>query len=163
MDIWGYLFSFTIFVGGALLSWIIQVTAESLTLRRNKKLFRDWKSMWRPQNESNKSHWVSETVRVSQGLGHLSLRNLNNSAGYQWKGTAKVFGSSYLYGTWRSVRPGAHSRGVISLTIGPQGNYMFGVFHGPNDEGISQIGLWALGLTEADLETAKGRLASTQH
>ncbi|MBX3509615.1 MAG: hypothetical protein KF700_00330 [Hyphomonadaceae bacterium] len=145
-------------VAGAILSWLVQTGWDTLTLSQSKKLLGKWRSAWQPRNEESGAAWVTETLTVRQGFGFLILEGTHNSGGYQWRAYVRVFKGNHVFGRWKSLRDGASSCGVLSLTMTPQGSYMFGVFHGPNDEGKLEIGPFVCARRDEDMEKAKARL-----
>ncbi|HEV2816445.1 MAG TPA: hypothetical protein VGW40_04385 [Allosphingosinicella sp.] len=147
-------------LGGALLSWIFQTLWETYLLNRATDITGVWKSSWRPNNPTERGKWCQEEVTISKGFGRLKLQSRNNDMGYQWVGYGKIFKKCYVQVQWRSLRPAASNAGLLSLTINPQGTYLFGVFHAPNDEGRFEVGPCAMGRDEVSLAAAKERLKS---
>jgi hypothetical protein len=88
--------------------------------------------------------------------------NRDNSAGYEWRGVARIIDDRYIAGQWKSVKPGSQSSGVFVLVMGFDGNYMVGLFFGEDRPGAKLTSSFVLGRTEVDVENAKSRMRSTR-
>jgi hypothetical protein len=139
---------------GAMMGYLLPALIDYFRYRDARTILGEWHSSWAPENTHNKD-WVEERVVISPRLGKLRLRNRQNSAGYEYEAEGKIVLRKHVVGVWRSIRPGATSAGIFSLTVSPQGDFMFGHFVGPNDSGHLSMGEFILGRTLKDVASAK--------
>ena len=139
---------------GAVVSYYLPALIDYLHYRKAKTILGDWHSSWSLMNDK-KTTWMTERVTISAHLGKVKLINNQNSGGYEWEGIGEIVHSKHLLGKYWSLRPGATSRGIFSVTLCPQGHYMVGHFVGPNDHDMTMIGKFVLGRTPEDVKKAK--------
>lgn len=121
------------------------------------------------QNKNNISidgRWLSASCdRTSEGNGYIVLDKLDIGVTYlngiqmrntihniyDYDGHGNIYEGKYFYGTWRSLKKGANTKGAFSFTISPQGDFMAGTFTGADDLG-EYTQCWILGRSKRDLE-----------
>lgn|SRR5688572_8735879 len=145
-------------IAGAFLSWFFQTLWENYLLGQATDITGPWLSEWRSPSRTGPGQWTREDVVITRRFGRLRIENRNNPKGYEWIAYARIHKQIYVQGRWRSRRRGATTSGLISLTIAPQGRSMFGVFHGPDDEGRPIVGVHVLGRDKVAVAAAKGCL-----
>ena len=142
---------------GACIAWLLQLTWEHFLIGRSVSLDGQWISHWRPHSKGSRKTWCTEHVYVAKRFGRLKFTNTDNSMGYEWEAFLKVYRMSFVYGKWRSRKSSSNAHGILNLTISSQGDYMYGTFHGPNDEGLFEMYPFALAKNDAALKIAKRR------
>jgi hypothetical protein len=156
---------------GAVLSLGLTMLVTSLCDRRHHdrtKLYGTWLSTW--QLDSNETtEWATERVTVNfnwLSLGRFGPRlwlvSSENSHGYSWISYANLVNGRDLIGSWHSVKPGAHSAGVMAFTLAPQGTFMYGYGFGPCLTKRIVVGAWVLGRTEDAVQHGKDELRQSR-
>jgi hypothetical protein len=115
------------------------VDAKALGVSDTERLTGEWRSLWL----NGERRWVDESVRIVEDTHGLVLGNLNSS--YHYTGQAVVHDRRFIYGNWRSLKPGANSTGALSLVVLPKGEAMAGYWTGPSDYGELRVFPWLLG------------------
>lgn len=147
---------------GALFSFILVLGWEQLHLLRHPRgFFGKWQSSFQ-QTFYSGWDWVTESLTVQRRFGHVKLKNADNSAGLEWKGTGRIIANRYLSGEWESVKPGAQLGGLFVLVMGADGGYMVGFFFGEEKYGTKLITGFVLGRTNQDVDTGKSILQKTR-
>jgi hypothetical protein len=147
-------------VVGAFFSLLLYVGYERvLLLRRPKGFFADWHSSWQPTFALD-LHWVTERLKIGKRFGRVVLESRENSEGYEWRGTARILDDRFIVGEWKSVKPGSQASGAFVLVMGLEGQYMIGLFLGPEAPGLKVASGFVLGRKPDDIDTAKNRLVA---
>ncbi len=139
-----------------LLAWFfykLPTWRDTRIYSRKKGLLGTWLSTW--QEADDPRRWVTEKVEISAHKGKLQLVNFDNSGGHAWRGECLLHDERYLYGTWRSSKPGAQSAGVFSFLALPQGKILVGQAIGQDPAGVPRASDWILGRQPEDVEQGK--------
>lgn len=119
-----------------------------------RSLHGQWLSSW-PDSAHRPSSWIRERVDIQARSGGLVLRNSRNSKGYRWEAEGDLYEGSCFHGTFRSRRPGATIKGVLTFYVLQQGDAIVGQALCPDSQGRTIYSTWAMGRREESLEKAK--------
>jgi hypothetical protein len=138
----------------AFLQYSIPIWLDNRSYRLKLDIRGDWHSSW--TDPSSQKTWTQETCTITIKRGKLVLRGRNNSAGYEWEGEARRHDSGrFIYGTWRSTRPGSNSTGVVMFMVLPQGDLIVGQTFGPDKQGNFRRSEWVMARDKIALNTAR--------
>ena len=136
---------------GAFLGYFIPLILQYSVNKQREGMKGKWLSYG--HTGSNKALWIEDEVEISLTLFGIILKNKNLQFKYRAKG--QLIDSRQLSGTWYSERLGAYDSGPFMFVISPQGNYMYGVYVGRNENGTNLFLGWCLGRDKDSLESAK--------
>lgn len=140
-------------IGGAWASELWSKHQGNKRYSRRNDLLGTWQSTW--QEADNPTGWITEEVEISVAKGRLQLVNSHNTGGYLWHGQCELHDERYLYGHWRSRKPGAQSTGVFCFFALPHGRVLVGQAFGLDPAGIPRNTDWILGREPRDIESGK--------
>lgn len=136
---------------GALFGYFIPLVSQYKVNKQREGLKGKWLSYG--HSGSDKVTWIEDEVDINLSLFGIILKNKNIQFKYKAKG--QLIDSRQLSGTWFSERLGAYDSGPFMFVISPQGNYMYGVYVGRNENGSNLFLGWCLGRDQDSLESAK--------
>jgi hypothetical protein len=147
---------------GSALSLIFYVLYEFVgQLRIPVDLFHVWHSTWQPTVALG-WEWVTEELEIRRTICGIRMINRNNSRDFKWQGKARLIDNTYLIGEWKSLKPGANTEGVFSLTFSTEGNCLLGFFMSRDLDREKIASCFALGRTLDDMKEGRKKLESRQ-
>jgi len=138
---------------GATISYYVSLGIDWSQNKNNISIDGRWLSASCDRTSGGNGYIVLDKVDITVTyLNGIQMRNAIRNI-YDYDGHGKIYEGKYFYGTWRSIKKGANTKGSFSFTISPQGDFMAGTFTGTDDLGdYNQC--WILGRNKNDL--AKG-------
>ena len=136
------------------LGYLVPLLAQYRVNRQRNELSGKW--LVYGHTGSDKATWIDDEVEIKVTLFGIILKNENEQFRYVAKG--QLIDTRQLKGTWYSKRPGAYDSGPFMFVIAPQGNFMYGVYVGRNEDGKNLFLGWCLGRDHDSLENAKQSL-----
>nr|VFJ47163.1 MAG: hypothetical protein BECKDK2373C_GA0170839_101732 [Candidatus Kentron sp. DK] len=144
---------------GAVFSLVVYIAYEHFfsLIPQRADFFGKWYSSWQPVIEKPMD-WVEEELLITRRMGKIKLKSNNNTGGYEWEGSGKIYRKRFMFGEWRSCFHGSCVEGVFIITLGMEGGYMCGFFMASDNATDKLATAFALGRTLEDLERAQDRL-----
>jgi hypothetical protein len=147
------------------LSWLVQAIGSWLrTKRLAKGLVGEWYSTY--QWDEPAGAWVTEKVDVSVPFqfpfprAQLLFKNKECSHNYNYEAKGLIQWNTII-GDWETTRRGGIARGAFLVTIGAQGDNMYGYWAGTDKSHHYRYDQWFLARTETELPAVKKQLADS--
>jgi hypothetical protein len=119
-----------------------------------------WYALYQPKDEC--TEWIEEEVDVFRTWGVLRARTLGNTKDHNWNATLTSLEGQMITGKWRSRNQGAYASGILMLIVSPQGNYMYGHYIGPNDQGKQTLHPYVCACDRSHLQQALQELHASR-
>lgn len=120
---------------GATISYYVNLLIEWTQNRENNSLKGNWISASCDRTLPTGKYVIYDKVFIDfTYINGITIRNKIHSA-YDYEGVGKIYENRFFYGTWKSLKPGANTRGAFSFSISPQGDFLAGTFTGDDEIG----------------------------
>ncbi len=139
---------------GAALSVLIPIYLSYRRYGKGPIVTGQWVTSY--QEASTEDHpWVREDIKFELRAGKLHFATYNNVKNDEIEGEAEIVGGEHIVGRWRQKENHGADRGVLMLSIAPNGKLMYGFWTGMTETGERRFGGWVHARNLKDLDHGK--------